>query len=89
RKPTEVEWRYPPEGERVRVSLRSGRIIPFPPRQRRDGIVPEQWIDGPKDTSVEDALPPTYQPSLKTFEEEIMDAMGIVETRRAKKSYWY
>lgn len=45
--------------------------------------------DGPKDTSEEDALAKTYQPSLKTFEEEIMDAMGIVETRRAKKSYWY
>ncbi|NWH81141.1 RM24 protein, partial [Piaya cayana] len=89
RKPTEVEWRYTEEGERVRVSLRSGRIIPLPLPQRRDRIVPEQWIDGPKDTSVEDALEKTYLPSLKTFEEEIMDAMGIVETRRAKKSYWY
>ncbi|NWV45790.1 RM24 protein, partial [Daphoenositta chrysoptera] len=45
--------------------------------------------DGPKDTSEEDALAKTYRPSLKTFEEEVMDAMGIVETRRAKKSYWY
>lgn len=89
RKPTEVEWRYTEEGERVRVSLRSGRILPVPPQPRKDGIVPEQWIDGPKDTSEEDALAKTYQPSLKTFEEEIMDAMGIVETRRAKKSYWY
>ncbi|NXE57685.1 RM24 protein, partial [Dromaius novaehollandiae] len=90
RKPTEVEWRYTEEGERVRVSLRSGRIIPTPLRHRRDGIVPDQWIaDGPKDTSAEDALDKTYVPSLKTFEEEIMDAMGIVETRRAKKSYWY
>ncbi|NXD88861.1 RM24 protein, partial [Halcyon senegalensis] len=89
RKPTEVSWRYTEEGERVRVSLRSGRIIPLPPRQRPDGVVPEQWIEGPKDTSVEDALDKTYLPSLKTFEEEIMDSMGIVETRRAKKSYWY
>ncbi|NWR63675.1 RM24 protein, partial [Bucorvus abyssinicus] len=89
RKPTEVAWRYTEEGERVRVSLRSGRILPLPPHQRRDGIVPDQWIDGPKDTAVKDALDKTYEPSLKTFEEEIMDAMGIVETRRAKKSYWY
>ncbi|XP_033926927.1 large ribosomal subunit protein uL24m [Melopsittacus undulatus] len=89
RKPTEVQWRYTEEGERVRVSLRSGRIIPVPLQQRPDGIVPEQWIDGPKDTSVEDAMQKTYVPSLKTFEEEIMDAMDIVETRRAKKSYWY
>ncbi|NXO24885.1 RM24 protein, partial [Cisticola juncidis] len=96
RKPTEVEWRYTEEGERVRVSLRSGRILPVPPQPREDGIVPEQGqrcplarTDGPKDTSEEDALAKTYRPSLKTFEEEVMDAMGIVETRRAKKSYWY
>ncbi|NXU55373.1 RM24 protein, partial [Turnix velox] len=89
RKPTEVEWRYTEDGERVRVSLRSGRILPLPLKQRRDGIIPEQWIDGPKDTSEKDVEEKTYKPSLKTFEEEIMDALGIVETRRAKKSYWY
>lgn len=55
------------------------------------GSVLSLWLhtDGPKDTAVEDALDKTYLPSLKTFEEEIMDAMGIVETRRPKKSYWY
>ncbi|XP_029437561.1 39S ribosomal protein L24, mitochondrial [Rhinatrema bivittatum] len=89
RKPTEVEWRYTEEGERVRVSTRTGRIIPKPMYQRRDGIIPEQWQDGPKDTSVDDALEMTYKPSLKTFEEEIMERMGIVEARRARKSYWY
>ncbi|NXD44932.1 RM24 protein, partial [Copsychus sechellarum] len=89
RKPTEVQWRYTEEGERVRVSLRSGRILPVPPQPREDGVVPEQWVDGPKDTPEEEALAKTYRPSLKTFEEEIMDAMGIVETRRPKKSYWY
>lgn len=46
-------------------------------------------IDGPKDTSVEDALERTYVPSLKTLEEEVMEAMGIQETRRHKKVYWY
>nr|XP_003228450.1 PREDICTED: 39S ribosomal protein L24, mitochondrial [Anolis carolinensis] len=89
RKPTEVEWRYTEEGERVRVSLRTGRIIPKPVEQREDGIIPEQWKDGPKDTSVEDALENTYTPSLKTFQEEIMEMKGIVETRRFRKSYWY
>ncbi|MBN3323360.1 RM24 protein, partial [Atractosteus spatula] len=89
RKPTEVEWRYTEEGEKVRVSLRTGRLIPKPVVQRRDGIVPEQWNDGPKDTSPEDALEKTYTASLKTFEEEVMEKMGIVETRRARKSFWY
>lgn len=45
--------------------------------------------DGPKDTSVEDALERTYVPRLKTLEEEVMEAMGIQETRRHKKVYWY
>ncbi|XP_054855279.1 39S ribosomal protein L24, mitochondrial [Eublepharis macularius] len=89
RKPTEVEWRYTEEGERVRVSLRTGRIIPQPIAQREDGIVPEQWKDGPKDTAVDDALEKTYTPSLKTFQEEITELKGIVETRCFRKSYWY
>ncbi|MBN3304374.1 large ribosomal subunit protein uL24m [Amia ocellicauda] len=89
RKPTEVEWRFTEEGEKVRVSLRTGRVIPKPVMQRRDGIVPEQWKDGPKDTSPEDALEKTYVASLKTFEEEIMEKMGIVEHGRPKKSFWY
>ncbi|XP_078522548.1 large ribosomal subunit protein uL24m [Lissotriton helveticus] len=89
RKPATIEWRYTEEGERVRVSVRTGRIIPEPVKQRDDGIIPEQWVDGPKDTSVDDTLENTYVPSLKTFQEEIMDKMGIVETRRQRKSYWY
>lgn len=43
RKPTEVQWRFTEEGEKVRVSLRTGRIIPKPVVERRDGIVPQQW----------------------------------------------
>lgn len=43
RKPTNIEWRYTEEGERVRVSLRTGRIIPKPVYQRKDGIIPQQW----------------------------------------------
>lgn len=119
RKPTEVEWRFTEAGERVRVSTRSGRIIPKPQFPRADGIVPETWTgeagrgpgrwaglgvgvlgspphllfsgstDGPKDTSVEDALERTYVPRLKTLEEEVMEAMGIQETRRHRKVYWY
>ncbi|XP_051246457.1 probable 39S ribosomal protein L24, mitochondrial [Dicentrarchus labrax] len=89
RKPTEVEWKFTEEGERVRVSLRTGRIIPKPVVERRDGIVPQQWKDGPKDTSPEDTLEKTFVPSLKTLEEEVMEKMGIQEPRRNRRSYWY
>lgn len=30
RQPAQVEWRYDEDGNRVRVSVRSGRIIPIP-----------------------------------------------------------
>ncbi|KAG7240976.1 hypothetical protein INR49_026154 [Caranx melampygus] len=86
RKPTEVEWRFTEEGERVRVSTRTGRIIPKPVVERRDGIVPQQW---PQDTSPEDTLEKTYVPSLKTLEEEVMEKLGIQENRRHQTSYWY
>lgn len=46
RKPTDIEWRYTEEGERVRVSVRTGRIIPKPVYQRKDGIIPQQWKGG-------------------------------------------
>lgn len=52
-------------------------------------LSPAPGADGPKDTSVENALEKTYAPSLKTFQEEIMELQGIVETRRFRKSYWY
>ncbi|KAM6975064.1 large ribosomal subunit protein uL24m [Tautogolabrus adspersus] len=89
RKPTDVEWKFTEEGERVRVSLRTGRIIPKPVVERRDGIVPQQWKDGPKDTSPDDTLEKTYVPSLKTLEEEVMEKLGIQENRRHQRSYWY
>lgn len=47
------------------------------------------FSDGPKDTSPEDALENTYVPSLKTLEEEVMEKLGIQETRRHRRSYWY
>lgn len=39
-----MAWRYTEQGERVRVSIRTGRIIPKPIEQREDGIVPELWV---------------------------------------------
>lgn len=55
----------------------------------RQIILSSDSTDGPKDTSVEDALERTYVPQLKTLEEDVMEAMGIQETRRYKKVYWY
>lgn len=55
----------------------------------RQIILSSDSTDGPKDTSVEEALERTYVPRLKTLEEDVMETMGIQETRRHKKVYWY
>ncbi|CAL8364745.1 unnamed protein product [Arctogadus glacialis] len=89
RKPTPIEWKFTEEGEKVRVSSRTGRIIPKPISERCDGIVTQQWKDGPKDTSPDDTLEKTYVPSLKTLEEEVMERLGIQEQRRPRRSFWY
>ena len=31
----------------------------------------------------------TYEPRLATFEMDIMRSMGITETRRPQRTYWY
>ena len=43
--PTEIEWRYTEKGERVRVSVRSGRIIPLPggAQELEDFVNPLQY----------------------------------------------
>lgn len=89
RKPTEVEWRPTEAGEQIRVSTRSGSIVPKPEFSRADSIVPGTWTDGPKDTSVEDALERTHAPHLKTLEEETMEVMGLWETQKQRSVSWY
>lgn len=90
-KATNIEWRYTEQGEHVRVSCRTGRIIPIPlsSRETIDYKAPDVYRDQPKDTSAEDVKELTFQAELKTFEMDIMDKMGIKEDRVPKEYYWY
>ncbi|XP_043278882.1 probable 39S ribosomal protein L24, mitochondrial [Venturia canescens] len=90
-KATDVEWRYTIEGDRVRVSTRTGRIIPIPVSDNEtiDYKLPHLYNDKPKDTLKADVEEITFEPVLKTFEMDIMDKMGIKEDRIPKKYYWY
>ncbi|KAJ8678622.1 hypothetical protein QAD02_014409 [Eretmocerus hayati] len=90
-KPTNIEWRYTEDGEKVRVSLRTGRIIPIPPSHDEtvDYKQPMTYVEGDKDTKKADVEKITFQPKLKTFEMDIMDTMGIKEDRVRKPTYWY
>jgi large subunit ribosomal protein L24 len=88
---TKFEWRYTEEGEKVRVSLRTGKIIPVPKagEETIDYKTKGTYIEREKDTSGSVASEITFKPSLQTFEMEIMREMGIEEERVPKKSYWY
>ncbi|XP_011158666.2 probable 39S ribosomal protein L24, mitochondrial [Solenopsis invicta] len=88
---TPIEWRYTEDGQHVRVSVRTGRIIPIPVsiQETIDYSLPRLYQDHAKDTSKADMEKITYEPALKTFEMDIMEQMGIEEDRIPKKFYWY
>ena len=45
-KPTKAEYRYTKEGVKVRVSVRTGRIIPYPKQSQEldDFVLPSQYV---------------------------------------------
>jgi len=89
--PTDIVWRYTEDGQHVRVSTRTGRIIPKPmgDLETIDYKVPHLYKERPKDTLKADVEEITFKPELKTFEMDIMDKMGIKEDRVPKKYWWY
>lgn len=88
---TEIEWRFTEEGEKVRVSKRTGRIIPIPKAHEEtiDYKSKSLYITRPKDTEADVVTEITFEPKLCTFEMDIMEKMGIEEDRIPAKSYWY
>ncbi|EEC06100.1 ribosomal protein L24, putative [Ixodes scapularis] len=90
-KPTKVEWRYTEEGKKVRVSVRTGRILPIPlmAEETMDYKSKQTYFEQPKDTKAKDLEKITYVPKLMTFAQDIMEEMGIKEDRIPAKTYWY
>lgn len=90
-KPTKIEWRYSEDGEKVRVSSRTGRIIPIPVKAQEtiDYKTKATYNEQPKDTKSDELEKITFEPKLKTFEMDIMDEMDIKEDRIPQKTYWY
>ncbi|XP_063630453.1 large ribosomal subunit protein uL24m [Cydia splendana] len=91
-KPTEVEWRYTEEGEKVRVSAASSRIIPIPKAAEEtiDYKSKELYLENDeKDTKTDDVTKITFQPRLATFEMDVMESLGIKEDRVPARTYWY
>jgi len=90
-KTCKAEWRYTEEGERVRVSLRTGRVIPIPKQAEEtlDYKTKSTYTEQEKDTKDEEVTSITYQPELATFEMDIMNKMGIKDDRIPTPTYWY
>lgn len=54
--PLQAEWRFTEEGEKVRVSVRSGRIIPIPrmAEETPDYKTKGTYVEQDKDTRTEE-----------------------------------
>ncbi|VDN51258.1 unnamed protein product [Dracunculus medinensis] len=91
--PCEAKWILnAEETDYIRVSTRSGYEIPLPKRAfvTYDYIIPEKYMEvADKDTPAKIVLQQTYVPKLSSFEDDIMEDMGIREKRKAKSTYWY
>lgn len=90
-KSSAIEWRYTEAGEKVRVSVRTGRIIPIPKaaEETYDYKTKATYREAEKDTKASEVTDITFEPTLKTFEMDIMEQMGIQEDRVPSKTYWY
>lgn len=89
---TPVQWRYTEEGERVRVSLRSGRIIPLSKTaedETDDMVLKSGYAEQACDTKEAEVQKVTFKPTLSTVEEDILQQMNIKEERKKTPSYWY
>lgn len=88
---TTVKWRYDEEGRRVRVSLRTGRILEIPPEAFAtvDFKTAGEYIERAKDTKDDVVRQQTYEPVLKTFEMDIAEQMGVKEDRVPRRFFWF
>lgn len=91
-KACDVEWRFKEDGTRIRVSTRTGMEIPIPSEalttidyKTKAGYTENKH----KDTKAKDVEEITFEPKLATFDMDIMEKLGIVETRTPAKTYWY
>ncbi|TRY74790.1 hypothetical protein TCAL_00652 [Tigriopus californicus] len=90
--PAQVEWRFSEDGERVRTSTRTGHILPIPSAafETQDYKTPVGYRENQRtDTPASLVQEITFEPKLCTFEMDIMESEGIVETRNPPRTYWY
>lgn len=89
--PTDIEWRYDDDGNRVRVSKRTERIIPIPKAANEtiDYVEKSAYREQIKDTPAAEVNKVTFVPQSKTFEMDICDEHNIRDDRIPYPMYWY
>ncbi|XP_064391336.1 large ribosomal subunit protein uL24m-like [Halichondria panicea] len=87
--PCRIKYQYTEDGEKVRVSRRSGMIVPKPPelKERKDLPSRSAYLEGGQDTLAEDVTERTYIPSLLSFEEEIAQLIPREPPQSPELSY--
>ncbi|CAI5438230.1 unnamed protein product [Caenorhabditis angaria] len=78
--------------EYIRVSTKSGYEIPIPSQAKvtYEYLQPENYIEVEgKDTPADAVLERTYHPKVASFEQEIMNDMGIKDEKQPAPTYWY
>ena len=90
--PCSVEWRsLESSGNPVRISTRTGREIPLPNlAYQLDDLTNPATYDTDKKDTISDAVEEvTYQPRLRSFEEEVMESMSSTDARKRAQTFWY
>ncbi|KAL7675648.1 hypothetical protein ACOME3_001916 [Neoechinorhynchus agilis] len=86
-----VQWRYTGDGVRVRVSTRTGRIIPIPEQayETIDYAKKSVYKPGDRDTPPDEVKKPTVSPLDCTFYESMMIHHQIRDNRCRGPVYTY
>ncbi|KAK7115891.1 large ribosomal subunit protein uL24m-like [Littorina saxatilis] len=91
-KGSEVQWRFTEEGDKVRVSVRTGRIIPMSrvaEDETEDMVSRSGYIEQDCDTKEKELQKVTFKPILSTFDEDILKQLDIKDDRKRVQKYWY
>lgn len=86
--PTEVDMRYTEAGDKVRVSRRTGRIIPTPQMTLKENDH-SHYVEQAHDTKSEDVCRKTFQPVMKSVEDDLREKFGIKDKKPPYKTFWY
>lgn len=89
---TEVEWKWTEDGDRIRVSCRSGRHIPMPVacQETYEYKSAMSYREEPYDTPVDLVEKVTYVPKAQLFEDSIKEEYGIDDGGKTlKQTFWY